>query len=279
MFRIEPTIDSEMDVASGSDAILCSVPVPPGGVLKGIDFNIRAMGPEINTLLAIGWGISFGFLPIQDPDTSWTPKTVWDSLMQKDETLAANVIDFDTTGTDTSPAIEWGDPSVEMVTGLSTHGTFLYRNRRLITFADNKSGFMPDGVSAGVHSFNPTDAVRRRIFRPIKATVPSVVMCAISSPVFVTGGFFSPASTKKWMQMTYLQDTLEDAHKSLMGGTEPGAESPYEDAVATISSWLEQLVEEDTDAFAPVALRLFGQFKFEIDVPGSFRATKLVSGD
>lgn len=73
----------------------------------------------------------------------------------------------------------------------------------------------------------------------------------------------------KWMQMKYLEVVLEQAWMELMGLTEAGAETPWEEAALLVEEVLEPtVIEETAGAFTTNPFNVFCSMTWDITVPG-----------
>ncbi len=283
MYRLKPVQFNQQLVATpGTDKVIAVFPVPEGGVFQGCKFLIHAISQTKSNVLQnlSGYALSAYMFPILDPDTAWDPDTVWDQQLPKDDQFAANDLDLDTTGTDTTPDIDWGDANPSLLAGQAGFPSPLYKASRLISFANSKGGFEIDGVSASNDGYIPTDIWSRSITRSKSAPVHSAVMFGLSSYNFPTPktAFNLPDSDGDWDILRYADDYQADARKSLVGLTETGAESPYEDALTQLNLYIEHNYESSPTYFHPASWNVFIQIAAIVDVPGQFSTPALVSG-
>ncbi len=282
MYQLKVTRLNQILATPGTDTVIAVFAVPEGGIFKGIKFNFTAISQTKTDALdnMSGYALSAYMFPILDPDTDWVPDTVWDQQLPKDDQFAANDLDIDTTATDTTPDLDWGDANPSLLAGQMGFPTPYYKSSRMLSFANSKGGFEIDGVSAGNDGFIPTDVWSRSIGRSKSAPVHSALMFAISSYNFPShvSAFHEPDSDGDWDILQYADDYQNDARKSLVGLTETGAETPYADALAQLNSYLERNMETTAGAFHPATWNCFFEAAATIDVPGQFRTPGLGSG-
>ncbi len=275
---------NQIEALQGTDQVIAVIPVPEGGSIESIRFTLTAIAQDKQDVLLemCGYALSAYMFPILDPDTAWVANTVWDQQLPKDDQFAASDLDLDTTGTDTTPDLDWGDANPSLLAGAAGFPTPLYKASRMISFANSKGGFEVDGHSAGFDGFIPTDIWSRNINRSKSAPVHSAVMIGMSSYIYPTplaaNAFVMPASDLDWDILKYADDYQNDARKSLVGGIATGTQEVATEALAFINSILESNLEEDAGAFHPQNWRFFIEGSATVLVPGQFNTPALDSG-
>ena len=266
MLRAFPQMTVQKQVPADADEIIGVVWLPAGSSLNNVHMSVDVIGTSIDVVKAALYGIDMYVLPVLDPDTTITPDAIWDNQVPKDDAVGSNVLDLDTAAADDDPVFEPGDPSIEKLIGMTTAPTRIFRRRRILTFAKRASGF----IAGTPNTYIPAEHFATKIGKKVRVENHSIALLGFSSPkTTITDTTFLAVDTNKdWAMLQYLQETAKDMLKQLVGLTEAGAETPYEDAASFISRWMEDFVEEDTDAFIAQSWRVFADLSFDVTVPG-----------
>lgn len=183
-------------------------------------------------------------LPVFDPDDGSTLDTLWDQLVPKDSDT--EVVDLDAESSQTAPFFEPGEPDFQAVLDVGIQPERIYRRERMLTLAKG-SVFSFRQQAADVVRWVPGDAFNVRIKRRIRVERPSVLVFGFASPAMDdhTTTVESILEEAQWPQVKYMGETLRRAMLHLMGLTEAGAETPWEEATALLKRHLEpDMVEE-----------------------------------
>ena len=78
--------------------------------------------------------------------------------------------------------------------------------------------------------------------------------------------------------LRYLQATVNDMYKQLVGLTEAGAGVPYEDSADLLGKWLQQLVEGTATSFNPLTWTCFTEMTVELVIHGNINRQVLSAG-
>lgn len=209
-------------------------------------------------------------IPVLDPDGGATFDAIWDAQIPKDVALAAGGFDIDTGAADTQPEFEIGLPDVSAIMDLVAGNPMeIFRRRKYLSIANERN--VRDVVSAGADQKMVTDFFTTTVSKRVRVQQPSVVLFALSSPdtTNTTTTVKAIPSEAEWSLLQYLEVALENAFMSLVGLTEAGAESPYEESLAFLAELVEDVVFEQAAAsFTPTAWRVFTIATFDITVPG-----------
>lgn len=231
-----------------------------------LNISLLAEAAVLRTSVAM-YGMHAYVIPVPDPDASVTPDNLWDLLVPKDKVLSADMLDLDTTGTvDTDALTEPGLINVEGMLNVQQQPELVFSREKFISWADQKGGY-----DRTADNFMPSDKIVAKIKKAISVEYPSYFLLAISSPLTtITKTTWDVMNTDaEWTQLQYMEYTLEDAWKNIVGLIETGAETPYVEAMTLIGQYLEVLHEETTAAWAPQTWRAFGKASFDITVPGT----------
>lgn len=271
---------NQWDVETGTDAVLFGYPIPAGGQLNNVHMEIHVIGPEGTTYQgAVAYGLTGFVVPVPDPDEGATFDVLWDRLIPKDVPEAAAVFDLDSGAQDTSAEWEIAEPDWSGVFNMVANAPLeIFRRRKFMTLATSSIGY--EKVSAAADKYTPTDFFRSKVGRRVKVKSPSVVLFGASSPNLASGstGQESAPSEVQWTLLQYLEMTLEQAFMHLVGLTEAGAETPYEESGQFIASLLEKsYMEAGPGAFIDSTFRFFSNVTFDISVPGRVGKIALTS--
>jgi len=271
---------SAHDVASNTDKVVSGYPLPQDGVLNNVHLEVHMIGPEGETWQTMSmYGMSGFVIPVLDPDGGDTFDQIWDAQIPKDVAMTAGGFDIDTDATDTEPEWEIGTPDVSAIMDLvAGNPTEIFRRRKFLTVAN--SGVERAIIDAGADLKLATDFFKTDIRRRVRVPAPSVVLFGVSSPdTLITSTQVDAIPTEaEWSLLQYLEVALEQAFMSMVGLTEAGAESPYEESMAFIAQLVEDTVFEQTAAsFVPTAWRVFTISTYDISVPGNIALGVLTS--
>lgn len=277
--RLYPHIMGEVDIDAGDDEVINAIAIPGNSDLKHVwmDFSLVSDTPQ-DILHACMYGVTAYIVALPDPDASVAPDTLWDLMIPKDDSiLTADSIDMDfvTTADDTAE-IEPGDPSIEELFNVGARPERIFERTEMITFGKQSAGF----IAGTPNTFMPRDAWKAEVKQSYHVQFPSLLMFGLSSPLTTGTGSqpFVPATNQQWLQLRYMADTAKDAWKFAVGLIETGAETPYLEAAALMSDFLERFFEQTTAAFNPVGYRAFTDFRYDIDVEGELSVDQISAG-
>lgn len=271
---------SAHDIATNTDKVVSGYPLPQDGVLNNVHLQCHFIGPEGEHFQSMSmYGMSGFVLPVLDPDGGATFDAIWDAQIPKDVPMSAGGFDIDTGAADTQPEWEIGQPDVSAIMDLVAGNPIeIFRRRKYMTVAN--SGVERETVVSSTDFKLATDFFITDVKRRVRVPAPSVVLFGVSSPeTNVTSTTVKAIpSEAEWSLLQYLEIALENAFMSLVGLTEAGAESPYEESMAFIAELVEDVVFEQTAAsFVPTAWRVFTISTYDISVPGRIALGVLTS--
>jgi len=262
----------QLVAGQGSDVCIGGVLLPSESKLNNVWGEVHVIGiGSISFDRAAMYGCGGYVLPVEDPNAVNSFQTIWDTMVPKDADFAAGALDLDAESANTAPEFEPGEPNINRLMDLQVNDerNRFFKRRKLLTFANRPVGFdasiTPDG-------YIPVDVFNVRSRKNIFADYHSAALMAISSPSMddmTTTVWASPADSVHWMQIKYLDITLEQAFMQLAGLVETGAETPWEDAAAILEDLLEPTVVEVTASdFAGIGFNIFSSLTFDVTVPG-----------
>lgn len=272
--RTFPKIWSQVVCAANTDKVLFAQPLPTGAVLNNVWLNISLISDAlIGRKVASMYGMHAYVIPLLDPDSGILPDVMWDNQVPKDKALSEDMLDLDQVDTtDTTPIVEPGIINVEGMLNVQEQPEMVFSREKIVTWADQKGGY-----DRTADDYAPTDKVVAKLNRAIHVKYPSYFMLAISSPVttFTSTAWKIMNEDSEWTQLQYMEYTLEDAWKAIVGLTEAADDDPYVDAMENIGEYLEVFHEETAGAWNQTTWRVFGKASFDITLPGSLDKIQL----
>lgn len=273
VFRDQLSMDT---VAAGFDEVIGWAQIPSEGKMNGVNADIHMiLGGFLGTENAMVYGCKGLVARDFDPDSNKNANNVWDIVVPKDIDMASGVIDSDyVTTAVTAPFFEPGEPNVNELYGFDEHNEF-YKRVKMITVASAPRMSDPT-TSPG--DWLPTDTFKIDVHKRIDVDFDSWAMIAIASPSMddvtltmqVWGGNDFPV-------LKYLKKVLEDSFWHAVGLTT--TEQPFDDAALLLERFVVPTVYEDVaGAFATQTWTVFGNFTWDISVPGELALGGQVSG-
>lgn len=270
---------SQRIAALGTDVVIGGCLVPSEGSLNNVWGDCHVIGlDDITHEKAALYGLTGYVVHEPDPDNTQSFDTLWDVMVPKDTDVASGALDLSTGSADVSPEFEPGEPNIERMMDGSVldDDNMFFKRRKMITFASSPSGFDVGGTP---DSYIPTDRFRIRSGKKVNVDLMSVALLGFSSPQMddtTTTIWTTPSDEAVWMQLKYIDMVLEQAFVQLIGLTEAGAETPWEDAATMLEDFLEPTVVEQTAAdFASEDYNVFTSLTFDISVPGVRKITSV----
>lgn len=265
---------SQVDVGLGSDNVLAWAQVPSDGFLNGVTGEIHCtfLTTRIGIETATYYGVKGVMVASPSPDDSGdNANEMWDALVDKDKDFAKGALDIDPSDVVTESFIEPGEPNINALMDMETYdeaGEF-YSRAKLMTYMGTRSGF---DAATEPGDWLPADAFKvRSSKRRMRADYHSWAMIAFGCPAMddkqTTPAAFGGEA--QWAQLKYVEMVLEQAFTHLIGLTEVGAETPWEDAAAMLEAYIEPTVYEATaSSFTQTTWRVFGMHTWDVSVPG-----------
>lgn len=269
---------------SDTDGVIAWAAIPPGGKLVRSGVEVSITGGEQSVQTAQFYGMSGQVVPVVDPDAAENVNDLWDLMVAKAKplnlTAGTTTIDMDTIVEDTDPEYQLSENKWEEMINGSLGQTEFMRRRGMVTFAKNPVGFRE--IDSAIDLYVPTEYFRKMSNKVVKVDKPSYALVGFSNPTTTsTQTTVATLNTvNEWFQLQYLQDTLVDAMKQMVGLTEPGAESPYTFATTLIKEVTQPLALELTSgAFVNANWNIFCRAFFDIEVPGELRVIGMIGDE
>lgn len=268
--------------AIGSDTVIGGVLLPSESRLNNVWGEVHIVGLAAQDFdKAVMYGCGGYVLLVEDPNASNPFQTIWDTMVPKDADFAAGALDLDAESANTAPEFEPGEPNINRLMDLQVNDerNRFFKRRKLLSFANRPVGFDAGNTP---DTYIPVDVFKVRTRKNIFADYHSAAIMAVSSPSMddmTTTVWTSPADSVHWMQIKYLDVTLEQAFMQLAGLVETGAETPWEEAAAILEDLLEPTVVEETAGdFAQAGFNVFSSLTFDVTVPGLINKQQISAG-
>lgn len=267
-------------VTTGTDTVVCSLPLPSGSRINDISIDMRmhqtaAIGLNLCTMFAVeGW-----ILPILDSDAATSVQTLWDNLVPKDTDV--ETVDLDTGAADATPFYEPGEPDFSDMLEVGLRPERIYHANRLLTAAQDSFLTYQDNQTPFNVLWLPGSSMRIRIRKNFAVRQPSMLMFAFANPSLddTTVTVDTAPAEAEWGQLKYIGHVLERALLHVFGITEAGAETPWEEATALLKKHLEPDVFEDSGGtFDSASWRVTTKAMFDHSVEGRLANQQISTG-
>jgi len=258
------------------DRVFAGIAVPKGGIFHGVNLDVHLRQDQLLLRHDVMYAITGYSVPIADMDSEQDYDTIWNKQIPKNLVQGFANLDLDALLTDDRPEYEPGLVNWAGVFDMENGPRRLYRKRTLVTPTTSGSG--PAGEGALTH-YLPMDRVKISVAGGWRASVPTAIMFALSSPQLdqtVSAGLCIPQTDQEWMQLQYLEDTAIDALKYLIGVTSAGLQTSVEEAAVFLDKTLAPNPYEQTNGdFATQRWNITSQGSFTMSVPGTLRVGTL----
>ena len=270
---------SQLLIPNASDEVLFGFSLPSDTVVHDIRAEVHYTGPVLTVSNALMVGLEMYVLPVTDPDNGASYNTIWDQLVPKD--TDAETVDLDTSGLDTQPFWEPGEPDWTQLFDIGVRPRKLFGKYEMITIVNTDGFSFEDTNTPFSVKWLPARKVQVRVRRRFRVSQPSVVVCALG----IAGGddttttIETALAENEWARVKYISHVLEFAISHLFGLTESGAETPWEEATALLKKILEpDPVEETAGTFNSQALNVFSRARMDFSVTGDLEKMLVTSG-
>lgn len=261
-------------VSPGTDRAVLGISLPSGSRLNNIRCDISLTHTAIlDADKAAMYGCEAWILPVLDPDAATLHDTIWDTLVPKDTDV--ETIDLDTGATDTTPFLEPGEPDFQGLFEVGLQPERIYRRERILTIANGAaSAVFQDNQTPFAVRWLPGDAFRINIRKNYAIRQPSVLLIGIANPALddMSTAGQTLLSEAQWPQVKYIGHVLERALLHLMGLTETGAETPWEEATELLKLHLEpDVFESSAGQFATGTYQVVARMMVDHSVEGKLQ--------
>ncbi len=141
--------------------------------------------------------------------------------------------------------------------------------------------FRQDTETPFLEHWFPGSVERVDFRRQVRVTSPSLAVFAVAVPdTLQTSATQAVAAftENEWGRIKYIDTVLEMAMLDLLGLTESGAETPWEEASALLREYLDpSVLETNAGAMVGASWNAVGELVFDVVVPGTM-PTKVLTG-
>ncbi len=278
MLRMFARRRSSVTCTTNTDRIIAGMTLPKGSTLNNVSGIVEMQGDGLANDKIGYWALEGWIIPVVDPDAALSLETLWDRFIPKD--TDTTTLDLDTGATDTTPFNEPGEPDWTALFDIGLRPQRIYRAQGISTFASPTS-YRHVIPSTDALAFKGLVSQKIKISKRYRVSQPSVVVFAIASPVLDdTTAVVETVLTEQHMgQVQFMEHVLERAMLDLIGLTETGAETPWEEATALLQAHLEPDVFEETAAtWATQTWRAATELTFDHSVMGRMGKQAVTTG-
>lgn len=284
MLRLIGRRESQVSISvAGTDTVLMGISLPSDTVVHSISFKGGILpdtpGQENASDIVTRYALESWVLPIDDPDASADFDDVWDSLVPKDTDV--QTLDLDAESADTQMFYEPGEIDWQAVFDVGVrprrlwhhHKTLSINNTMGMKFVDSQTPFEP--------KWQPGDEFGFKLKRGFRVEQPSVILIAAGVPASddTITTVEAPLAENEWPRVKYLGDVLVFALHEVLGLTEGGAETPFEEAADLLQRHLDPDVLEVTSGFYTAnGLECYGEMVVDHSVVGTLKLDRVTTG-
>lgn len=267
-------------VIAGVDVVVAGIWVPAGSMIRSVTGYVVFEAAVERGLNEIGLGAVAAYvLPVQDPDTSGSMNTTWDRLVPKDG--SSEVLDLDTGNADAAKFWEPGGQSWETVFEVGVQPRKLMQKHFMSSMGHNAIAVNRDPETTFDYEYIGGATIPVKAVGPMFVDGPALLAVAVASPLTTltsATAAIAAITEPEWAQLQYIDEVLERAYLHLLGLTETGAETPFEEATALLKTHLDPFVLEVSGGiFQPTTWNVIGEMRFEVEVQGSLPRGKPIN--
>lgn len=271
---------TQTTIASDSDEVIFGLSLPRGTVLNGINGIVHAMAIEnLAQNQAVYYGIEGWVIPITDPDASTTFENLWDIHVPKDTDVQS--MDLDDGSADVQTFFEPGETDWGAIFDIGIRPRRIFQRLRMVTVASMGVWKYLDTETPFAKEWRPQLTIPIKVKKKVRVKQPSVVLFGFSSPAMTdtTPTKESQLLEAEWGQVQYIDHMLERAQMDLLGLTETGAETPWEEATDLLQKHLDpDLIEENGDSFKEIDWKVFAEARIDHTVMGRLKKSIISTG-
>ncbi len=281
MLRLFARRMTSMDLSVGTDKVAIGWSLPSDTVIHNIRLKL-SIGAQTayDIRKVIAYATELWILPVPDPDAGPSYDDSWDALVPKDTDV--QTLDLDTAAADTSPFYEPGEVDWSDIFEVGVQPERLFHRHKLLTFYNGGPRFVyQDNQTPFTVLWIGGDHFVIEIKRRLRVRQPSVLVCGFASPNLddTTAVLQGALNENEWPQVKYMGEVLKRAMLHVLGLTEAGAETPWEEATALLIKHLDPDVYEQTAAaFQTAAYYVTGEGMLDHSVVGDVSVGPVSTG-
>lgn len=269
----------QRNVVADSDDVVAGVWLPAKTKVNSVRGYASFTAGQQALGVAVMGALEGWVLPVEDPDTAQTMEVVWDLFVPKD--TGANVLDLDTATQDTTPFFEPGEVYWESIFDIGAQPRRLYHQHFMSTIGHNAISVNRDPATPFLYEYLPGKVVRFGT-GPFRVDGPSLLVFGAAAPlmdVTSASAALDALAEEDWGQLMFIDHVLERAQLSLLGLTEATAETPWEEAVVLLRTYLDPIVLEETaGSFLGINWSVKGEMQVEVEVQGTMPKSLIDTG-
>ncbi len=266
-------------VIAGADQMVGGMWLPAHTVLKRVRGYCVFEAAVERGLNQVSMGAIAGYiLPVVDPDAGSNMATIWDTQVPKDVT--SETLDLDEATASGAPFWEPGAQKWENLYDVGNSPVRLFERHFLSGMGHNAIAVNRDPESTFDYEYIGGKTIPIDIEGQMRVDGPSLIAFAIGSPLTtVTSATAAVAAISEadWPQLQFIDHVIERALLHLLGLTEAGAETPFEEATAMLKTHLSPpVLEVSGGIFQPTTWNCIGELEFTVEVEGTLPTGKTV---
>lgn len=260
-------------VTQNTDRVVAGIWVPANSMVLSAAgfFDYVNLGPIPVAAVKIV-GASMWWLPVDDPDSTGTMDTMWDTQVPKD--TAGALLDMDTAAVDPTPEWQPGEPKWEQLydIGAATRQVWeghamSHVGRAISVFRDPATPFDIEYLPGGSMSVN--------LPKSFRTEGPGLLCLGISSPdlaALSATASVAALAEDEWGRIQFIDHVVQQAMMSLLGLVESGAETPWQEATALLEDYLvPPMLEGIASSYSLSNWNIVGEMVFKIIVEGNMQ--------
>ncbi len=270
-------------VAGSTDRVLAGISLPSDSVIHDIKIKghigMAANGSEFTATQVLMYALEAWILPVFDPDAGDDLNTIWDTLVPKDSDV--QTLDLDTGTVDSTPFYEPGEADWSAIMDVGFRPQRLYHSHRMLHMGNTTGMRFVDSQTPFETKWQPGANFQHHDRKRYRVRQPSVLVLGAASPDMDDTAATEPAAAgeQDWARTKYMGDTLHQALMDVLGITEAGAETPWEEAADLVQSHLDpDVFESDAGLFIGAALAFHGEMNIDHSVVGEIPKAMLTTG-
>lgn len=282
---IERKSYTQLAIAAGSDQVVCSMPIPPGGVFLGARATIHMVTSTHVPLAttACGFFAKSIITPLGGAmmDTALSVQTLFDQMVPKDIDLSivagSDEVDWDD-GAITAPFEEPGHINWNDMMELGSRPVYLQEKGKLVSMASQGAKFPHVDTTDEVFM---TGMMNMGTNKKVRVKQASYYLLAIASPSWdeTTASVPTTIVDANWSALTYPDVMFDMMLPDILGLSEAGATSPFAEMAGFAVDLVEPSVfEEDTNRFLPITWTAWVQWAVRVATPGRPQMKGLTGG-
>ena len=171
----------QVQAVASTDRVVSGIWMPANSVLKVargyIDFQASTIGLALDVFVGAA---SMWWLPVDDPDTTGTMDSVWDSQVLKDSVVVS--LDLDTQSLRTNPEYEPGEAKWAKLFDVGVEVKHLWKEKFMSTLSRNAVAPHQDTETPFAYEFIPVGLLRPELPVTIRTSTPGLLAVGVSSP-------------------------------------------------------------------------------------------------